>query len=95
MPVRRLGQANLQRAQLAAALRYARGDQRASRGVPVVYLGVASHWAWVTWRVVHLDAILFVAAESLLGIACPLYGIVAAPMKSSITEFHRSCHAEA
>jgi len=67
-------------------------------GVPVVYLGVALHWAWVrrwTWRVVHLGAILFVAAESLLGIACPLYGIVAAPMKSSITEFHRSCHAEA
>jgi len=44
-------------------------------GVPVVYLGVALHWAWVrrrTWRVVHLGAILFVAAESLLGVACPL-----------------------
>jgi hypothetical protein len=44
-------------------------------GVPVVYLGIALRWAWVrrwTWRVVHLGAILFVAAESLLGIACPL-----------------------
>jgi Protein of Unknown function (DUF2784) len=44
-------------------------------GVPVVYLGFALRWTWVrrwTWRVVHLGAILFVAAESLLGIACPL-----------------------
>jgi hypothetical protein len=44
-------------------------------GVPVVYLGFALRWAWVrrwTWRVVHLGAILFVASESLLGIACPL-----------------------
>jgi Protein of Unknown function (DUF2784) len=43
--------------------------------VPVVYLGAAMHWALVrrwSWRVVHLGAILFVAAESLLGIACPL-----------------------
>jgi hypothetical protein len=43
--------------------------------VPVVYLGAALRWAWVrfwTWRVVHLSAILFIAAESLLGIACPL-----------------------
>jgi hypothetical protein len=44
-------------------------------GVPLVYLGVALHWAWVRkwhWRVLHLGAILFIAAESLLGIACPL-----------------------
>jgi hypothetical protein len=44
-------------------------------GVPVVYLSVALRWAWVrrwTWRVMHLGAILFVVAESLLGIACPL-----------------------
>jgi polyferredoxin len=44
-------------------------------GVPVVYLGVALGWVWVrrpTWRAVHLGAILFVAAEPLLGIACPL-----------------------
>jgi hypothetical protein len=44
-------------------------------GVPLVYLGVALHWAWVKrwhWRVLHLGAIVFIAAESLLGIACPL-----------------------
>jgi hypothetical protein len=44
-------------------------------GVPLVYFGVALHWAWVRswrWRVLHLGAILFIAAESLLGIACPL-----------------------
>jgi Protein of Unknown function (DUF2784) len=44
-------------------------------GVPVVYLGQALRWAWVrrrTWRAAHLGAILFVAAEPLLGIACPL-----------------------
>src|ERR1700686_224453 len=44
-------------------------------GVPLVYLGVALHWGWVRtrrWRVLHLGAILFIAAESLLGIACPL-----------------------
>jgi Protein of Unknown function (DUF2784) len=44
-------------------------------GVPLVYLGVALHWAWVRrwhWHALHLGAILFIAAESLLGIACPL-----------------------
>ena len=44
-------------------------------GVPLVYLGAALRWAWVRsrhWRVLHLGAILFIAAESLLGIACPL-----------------------
>jgi hypothetical protein len=44
-------------------------------GVPLVYLGVALRWAWVRiwhWRILHLGAILFIAAESLLGIACPL-----------------------
>jgi hypothetical protein len=44
-------------------------------GVPLVYLGAALGWAWVRsrhWRVLHLGAILFIAAESLLGIACPL-----------------------
>jgi hypothetical protein len=44
-------------------------------GVPLVYLGVALRWAWVRrwhWRLLHLGAILFIAAESLLGIACPL-----------------------
>src|ERR1700675_2167167 len=44
-------------------------------GGPLVYLGVALPWAWVRtwhWRVLHLGAILVIAAESLLGIACPL-----------------------
>ena len=44
-------------------------------GVPAVYLGAAVGWRWVRrwpWRAVHLGAILYVAAESFLGIACPL-----------------------
>src|ERR1700681_1642670 len=44
-------------------------------GVPLVYLGVALRWAWVRrwhWRLLHLGAILFIAAESSVGIACPL-----------------------
>jgi hypothetical protein len=44
-------------------------------GVPLVYLGCALHWKWVRsrrWRVLHAAAIVFIAAESLLGIACPL-----------------------
>jgi Protein of Unknown function (DUF2784) len=44
-------------------------------GVPLVYLGAARHWAWVRnwrWRVLHLIAIAVIAAESLLGIDCPL-----------------------
>ena len=44
-------------------------------GVPLIYLGAALSWPWVRswrWRVLHLGAILFIAAESLLGIACPL-----------------------
>jgi Protein of Unknown function (DUF2784) len=44
-------------------------------GLPLVYLGAALGWAWVkgwSWRVLHLGAIVFVAAESLLGITCPL-----------------------
>jgi Protein of Unknown function (DUF2784) len=44
-------------------------------GVPLVYLGFAMRWAWVRswrWRLLHLAAILFIAAESLFGISCPL-----------------------
>ena len=44
-------------------------------GLPLVYVGVTLHWAWVRswrWRMLHLGAILFVAAEALLGITCPL-----------------------
>jgi hypothetical protein len=43
-------------------------------GLPLILLG-ARHWHWIrnrTFRLVHAGAILFVAAESLLGIACPL-----------------------
>jgi hypothetical protein len=44
-------------------------------GVPFVYVGAALRWVWVRswrWRVLHLGAILFIAAESVLGTACPL-----------------------
>lgn len=44
-------------------------------GLPLIYVGVALNWAWVrsrAWRALHLGAILLVAAESSLGIACPL-----------------------
>ena len=44
-------------------------------GVPLVYLGAAMRWAWVKrwwWRALHLGAMLIIAAQSLLGIACPL-----------------------
>jgi hypothetical protein len=44
-------------------------------GLPLIYIGLILRWSWVRawpWRVAHLGAILFVAAESLLGIGCPL-----------------------
>lgn len=44
-------------------------------GLPVIYLGAALRWMWVRawrWRALHLAAILFVATESILGLACPL-----------------------
>ena len=44
-------------------------------GVPLIYLGAVRHWAWVRswrWRLLHLGAIFVIAAESVLGIACPL-----------------------
>jgi hypothetical protein len=44
-------------------------------GVPLIYLGAARHWAWVrrlSWRLLHLIAIAVIAAESLVGIDCPL-----------------------
>ncbi len=44
-------------------------------GLPLIYLGAALRWTWVrsrAWRVLHLGAILFIAAESLIGISCPL-----------------------
>ena len=44
-------------------------------GLPAIWIGAASGWRWVRnvrFRVAHLAAIVFVAAEALLGIACPL-----------------------
>jgi hypothetical protein len=43
--------------------------------VPLIYVGAALRWSWVRewrWRVVHIGAIVFVAAESIFGFACPL-----------------------
>ena len=43
-------------------------------GFALILMG-ARRWSWVrnrTFRVLHLAAIAFVAAEALLGIACPL-----------------------
>ena len=44
-------------------------------GLLAIWVGAALGWTWVRnlrFRVAHLAAILFVAAESLVGIACPL-----------------------
>jgi hypothetical protein len=44
-------------------------------GLVLVWIGAALGWRWVrnAWfRYLHLGAILFVAAEALVGMACPL-----------------------
>lgn len=44
-------------------------------GFLVIPLGAALGWAWIRQRrlrLLHLGAILFVAAEALVGVACPL-----------------------
>lgn len=44
-------------------------------GLLAVWAGAALGWQWVTnpwFRYLHLGAIAFVAAEAILGIACPL-----------------------
>lgn len=44
-------------------------------GLAAIWAGAALGWRWVRnlwFRLAHLAAILFVAAESLVGIACPL-----------------------
>jgi hypothetical protein len=44
-------------------------------GLRLIYIGAGLRWAWVRgwrWRAVHLAAIVIVAAEAILGIACPL-----------------------
>lgn len=43
--------------------------------VPVIWIGAVLNWTFVSnpwFRYLHLAAILFVVAESLLGIPCPL-----------------------
>ena len=44
-------------------------------GLVLVWIGAALRWRWVRnpwFRYLHLAAIAFVAAEALLGVACPL-----------------------
>ncbi|OHE61078.1 MAG: hypothetical protein A2Y36_17215, partial [Treponema sp. GWA1_62_8] len=44
-------------------------------GEIMILLGAASGWRWIrnlTFRLLHLGMVLFVAAEALLGIICPL-----------------------
>lgn len=44
-------------------------------GLPLTWIGAAARWRWVRnpwFRYSHLGAIVFVAAEALLGYACPL-----------------------
>jgi polyferredoxin len=44
-------------------------------GLILVWIGALAGWAWVRhrgFRFLHLAAIAFVAAEALLGVACPL-----------------------
>ena len=44
-------------------------------GLAAIWIGAAARWRWVRnfrFRVTHLAAIVFVAAEALLGVMCPL-----------------------
>jgi hypothetical protein len=44
-------------------------------GLILVWMGALASWSWVRnpwFRYLHLAAIVFVAAEALLGFACPL-----------------------
>ncbi len=44
-------------------------------GLAAIWVGAAAGWRWVRnfrFRVLHLAAICFVAAEALLGVMCPL-----------------------
>lgn len=44
-------------------------------GLLAIWAGAALHWRWIRhfwFRLAHLGAIVFVAAESLLGAVCPL-----------------------
>lgn len=44
-------------------------------GLPLIWIGAAAGWSWIRnfwFRTAHLAAIVFVAAESLVGAMCPL-----------------------
>lgn len=44
-------------------------------GAVLIAIGIPAHWRWirdVRFRVLHLAAIVIVALEALLGVACPL-----------------------
>ncbi|MGH8676278.1 MAG: DUF2784 domain-containing protein [Burkholderiales bacterium] len=44
-------------------------------GLILVWIGAAAGWTWIRnpwFRYAHLGAVVFVAAETLLGYACPL-----------------------
>ena len=44
-------------------------------GLILVWIGAVAHWTWIRnpwFRYLHLAAIAFVAAEALVGQACPL-----------------------
>jgi len=44
-------------------------------GLALIWIGAAAGWRWVRdvrFRIAHLAAICFVAAEALLGLVCPL-----------------------
>lgn len=44
-------------------------------GLAAIWAGALLHWSWIRnfwFRVGHLAAICFVAAEALLGVVCPL-----------------------
>ena len=44
-------------------------------GLLLVWIGALARWAWIRnpwFRYLHLAAIVFIAAEALLGFACPL-----------------------
>ena len=44
-------------------------------GLALIWLGAAAGWRWVrnfAFRLAHLAAIVFVVAEALLGMVCPL-----------------------
>ena len=44
-------------------------------GLVLTWIGAARHWRWVRnfwFRTIHLGFILYVSAEALLGVVCPL-----------------------